>query len=169
VSNGGLLPPSATAQERALDLATARVGEVPVRVRDVWNPDTCPAHMLPWLAWAFSVDEWDATWTEAVKREVIRSAIQVQRKKGTVWAIKRAISSAGYGDSALVERVSDHWAKYSFTLTRPISNAQSAQVRRILEAVAPARCWIHQLNFTQANNLHNNVIRYDGAYNHGTA
>lgn len=164
-----LLPPNATPQERALDYATARVGAVKVPIRDAWNPDTCPAEMLTWLAWAFGVDEWSADWSDETKRDVIRNAVMVQRRKGSIWSIKRAISAAGYGDATLVEGTGGHWAKYNFTLPRPISNAQAAQVRRILDATAPARCWLYQLNFTAASNLYNNTIRYDGTYNHGTA
>ncbi|MGX5089128.1 phage tail protein I [Enterobacter sp. UPMP2052] len=33
-------------------------------VRKVKNPDTCPAHLLPWLACKFAVDSWEEAWTE---------------------------------------------------------------------------------------------------------
>ena len=91
-----LLPPSATDEERAIDLATARLGDVPVLVREAWNPETCPAELLPWLAWAFSVDEWQDTWTEAEKRGVIQNALYVHKKKGTLAALKRAVEPLGY-------------------------------------------------------------------------
>lgn len=96
MNNTTLLPPSATDQERALDLATARLADVPVPVRDAWNPETCPAELLPWLAWAFSVDEWQDSWTEAEKRGVIQSALYVHKKKGTLAALKRAVAPLGY-------------------------------------------------------------------------
>ena len=48
----GILPPNATALERALADAGARLSDVPVVVRELWNPDACPAAHLPWLAWA---------------------------------------------------------------------------------------------------------------------
>lgn len=183
-----LLPPNATAQELAIEAATARLGEVPAPLRDVWNPDTCPAHMLPWLAWAFGVDEWDASWSDEAKRNTIRNAVSIQRRKGSVWSIKRAIADAGYGDSQLIEGNSSHfyngvdkhngltthgdpteWARYRFVLSRPITNDQAAQVRRILDYVAPARCHLIEMIFTEAANLYNNAITYDGAYNHGVA
>lgn len=96
MNNTTLLPPSATDSERALDLATARLGDVPVLVREAWNPETCPAELLPWLAWAFSVDEWQDTWTEAEKRGVIQSALYVHKKKGTLAALRRAVEPLGY-------------------------------------------------------------------------
>lgn len=91
-----LLPPNATDQERALDLSTARLADVPVLVREAWNPDTCPAELLPWLAWAFSVDEWQNDWTEAEKRGVIRDALYVHKHKGTLGALKAAVAPLGY-------------------------------------------------------------------------
>jgi phage tail P2-like protein len=91
-----LLPPSATEQERAISLATARLGDVPTGARQAWNPDTCPVELLPWLAWAFSVDEWDPNWTEAEKRGVINNSFFVHRHKGTIGAIRRALEPLGY-------------------------------------------------------------------------
>lgn len=75
--------------------ATARVSDIPVLVRESWNPETCPAALLPWLAFAFSVDAWDSSWTEAQKRQVILDAVFVHRHKGTLGAVKRALSSLG--------------------------------------------------------------------------
>lgn len=186
--SNSLLPPNATAQERALEGAVSRLGSVPVSLRDVWNPDTCPAAMLPWLAWAFGVDEWDAGWSDDAKRATIRNAVMVQRRKGSVWSIKRVIADAGYGKSALIEGNSNHvysgadrhngfithgdptaWALYRFVLERPITNQQAAQVRRILDFVAPARCHLLELIFTEAANLYDGAIRHDGSYNYGVA
>lgn len=96
MNNTTLLPPSATDQERALDEATARLGDVPVRVRETWNPDTCPAALLPWLAWAFSVDEWNSAWTETQKREAIKASAYIHRHKGTAGAMRRAVDALGY-------------------------------------------------------------------------
>lgn len=97
-----LLPPNATSQERDVSLSTARASEVSIPIRQLINPDTCPPDILPWLAWAFSVDVWDSNWTEEVKRAVVSSAIETHRKKGTVGAVKGALAALGAG-SALVE------------------------------------------------------------------
>lgn len=91
-----LLPYNATEQEKAISISIERAGEVPVRVREVWNPYTCPADVLPWLAWAFSVDSWDANWTEQEKRDVIATSILVHKKKGTIGAVRRALRPLGY-------------------------------------------------------------------------
>ena len=90
-----LLPPNAGAEERALEQATARIGAVPVPLRSLWNPNTCPLDLLPWLAWALSVDSWSPDWSEAIKRNRIRAAIAIQRKKGTIGSIRTAVSVIG--------------------------------------------------------------------------
>ena len=50
-----LLPPNRTKLEQALERATARLGAVPVPIKDLWNPWRCPVALLPWLAWSLSV------------------------------------------------------------------------------------------------------------------
>ncbi|USZ80543.1 tail protein [Serratia phage MQ-4] len=90
-----LLPPNATPAERALSEAMGRVGDVPVIVKQVWNPDTCPADVLPWLAWAFSVDTWSPAWTEQQKRNSIKTAVASQRIKGTLGAVESQLEALG--------------------------------------------------------------------------
>ena len=88
-----LLPPNALPPERAMALATARVGDVPVPISTLHDPATCPAALLPWLAWAESVDEWDSGWTEAQKRSVIAAARAVHERKGTAGALSLAMQA----------------------------------------------------------------------------
>lgn len=97
-----LLPYNATDAERALADTTARISDVPVVVREVWNPDTCPSNVLPWLAWAFSVDDWDSNWTDDQKRNVIKQSVYSQRIKGTIGAVTRQLFALGY-DIQIVE------------------------------------------------------------------
>lgn len=91
-----LLPPNATPQERALSETAERVASVPVTVRELWSAQACPAAILPWLAWALSVDDWQPTWSEAEKRGAILQAVEIHRRKGTVGAVKRAFQALGY-------------------------------------------------------------------------
>lgn len=187
MSDVSLLPANATPQERAIELSASRLGDVPAPLRPVWNPNTCPESLLPWLAWAFSVDEWDGNWPIEVKRQTILDAVEVQARKGTPWAIKRVLSSAGYpaailqeGRGGIYNGSSLHngailhgnpsaWAEYRCVLERPITNIQAQQVRRILTYTAPARCLLYDFSYTEANNSYNGAITYDGTYNHGTA
>ncbi|HEX8552516.1 MAG TPA: phage tail protein I [Abditibacteriaceae bacterium] len=97
MSDRQLLPSNASAQEVALSGAVARVGDVPVPNRDLYNADKCPAPLLPWLAWALSLDEWNTQWTEAQKRQAIKDSIFVHRHKGTIGAVRRALGALGFG------------------------------------------------------------------------
>lgn len=92
-----LLPPNSTATERATECAVARMADLPVPLRSLWDPATCPAELLPWLAWAWSVDTWSDSWTIEQKRHVVASAYDVHRVKGTRHALQRALNSLGYG------------------------------------------------------------------------
>ncbi|MGE8409513.1 MAG: phage tail protein I [Pseudomonas sp.] len=89
-----LLPHNSTLLERAIEAATTESITAPLRV--LYNPDTCPAHLLHQLAWAWSVDRWDENWPEAIKRSVIRSAFYVHSRKGTIGALRRVVEPLGY-------------------------------------------------------------------------
>lgn len=98
-----LLPPSSTKFERALEAAATR-GEIGSnRISDIWNPTTCPVDLLPWLAWAVGVEDWNPNWSEANKRAVIAATPDIRRHRGTVWAVKEALKSAGYADAQIEE------------------------------------------------------------------
>ena len=93
--SNSLLPLNAQDQERAIELSIARHEAIPIITSHLWNPNTCPSSLLPWLAWALSVDEWDVTWSEATQRAVIQQSATVHRHKGTVGAVKKALHSLG--------------------------------------------------------------------------
>lgn len=86
-----LLPPQATPLERAVEKGMGALAEVPVPIRDVWNPATCPPALLPFLAWGVSIDFWDSAWTEADKRTAIAGAIEAQRRKGTPASLRQVL------------------------------------------------------------------------------
>lgn len=88
-----LLPLNATDQERALSAAVARVGDVATPLREIWNAEACPADLLAYLAFAFSVDEWDGTWTDEQKRGIVRTSVDVHRHKGTIGAVRNALGA----------------------------------------------------------------------------
>lgn len=90
------LPPNATHAERSLAEAAGHFNNVPVVVREVWNADTCPADLLPWLARAVSVDVWDPNWTAEQKRAAIKVSLAVHRKKGTIGAVVDALGALGF-------------------------------------------------------------------------
>ncbi len=89
-----LLPGNATEAERSVESVLARMSDVPAaRVLDVWSPQRAPAPVLPWLAWALSVDDWDEAWPEDRKRTVVARSIEVHRIKGTFGAVRLALDA----------------------------------------------------------------------------
>lgn len=87
-----LLPQNQT----ELEAAVATAGEFTVSpdvIATLWSAEHCPTELLPWLAWALSVDDWDSAWDEGTQRRVIASSIDIHRKKGTIGAVKKALSN----------------------------------------------------------------------------
>jgi phage tail P2-like protein len=94
-----LLPPNATAAEVALEMAaTSPISQVNLSAVDgIYNPQTCPLAILPWLAWALCVNPWDSTWTESQQRAAVAASIQVHRIRGTIGAMVTALAAIGFG------------------------------------------------------------------------
>jgi phage tail P2-like protein len=97
MSDRYLLPPNATPQEVAVAGTVARISDVPVPLRGLYRPASCPEVLLPWLAWSFSLDQWDTSWTEAQKRASIENSVFVHRHKGTIGAVRSALAALGIG------------------------------------------------------------------------
>ncbi|UNM21703.1 phage tail protein I [Pseudomonas sp. ArH3a] len=91
-----LLPGNSTQLERQAAQALAQIQRVPIPLRQLSNPDTCPLPVLPYLAWAFSVDRWDSNWSEATKRAACRSSRYIHAHKGTIGALRRVVEPLGY-------------------------------------------------------------------------
>jgi len=96
MSDDRLLPVGSSVLEVATAHAAAQIERVPVPLRTLWDPLTCPAELLPYLAWALSVDRWDFNWPEATKRKVIASSFFVHQHKGTRSAIHRVVEPLGF-------------------------------------------------------------------------
>ncbi len=69
-----LLPQNSTPLERALADAHPAQASQADAIRALWNPETCPSELLPWLAWTLSVDDWSADWSERQKRDTVKIA-----------------------------------------------------------------------------------------------
>mgnify|MGYP003365014822 CR=1 FL=1 len=89
-----LLPLNSTQLERAIEAAMDDVPVIPIRT--LYNAQTCPAHLLHQLAWAWSVDRWDNRWSEQVKRAAIESTFYIHSHKGTIGALRRVVEPLGY-------------------------------------------------------------------------
>lgn len=94
--NNDLLPPSASGFMRSTEQASTRLDAIPVDLRKLWNSDECPVALLPYLAWALSVDRWDKNWPEETKRKTIKASWEIHQKKGTIRALRNVVEPFGY-------------------------------------------------------------------------
>lgn len=86
-----LLPPSSSSLEKKVSETQHTLMDTAIPLRQLWNIDNCPAALLPYLAWSFSVDFWDEKWSDTVKRDMIRRAYYIHSHKGTIGAIRRVL------------------------------------------------------------------------------
>ncbi|MFW7604985.1 phage tail protein I [Klebsiella pneumoniae] len=91
-----LLPPSASAWMRSAEAATAKLSRITVAIRTLWTPTACPVDLLPYLAWALSVDRWDKDWPADRKVAAIQRSYWLHRRKGTRAAVRRVIEDMGF-------------------------------------------------------------------------
>ena len=144
-----LLPPSASATVRALETVLAeRTAGLEAPIAMLWDADNCPVELLPWLAWALSVEVWDHARPEETKRNVIRNAVRVHRLKGTRQSVELALTALGFRTD-LVEGWAEGGAAHTFRLDAYGDdviaaghelNAQLLEtVTRLIENVKPVR------------------------------
>ena len=145
-----LLPPNAAPLERAMELALAGRG-IEMPIRRLWSAAAgekgCPVALLPYLAWALGVEDWDSDWPEPIKRAAVARAAAIHREKGTLAGLKRLLETSG-ADYEYVERP----AGVPMTARLGIRNSNAVY----LPAIAPAiervkRASLHiQLELTAA-------------------
>ena len=184
-----LLPPSATRRERVMEQALCRMVAIDSPIASLWDADACPAHLLPWLAWALGVDGWEADLSLTGKRALIKETMGLKRIIGTEQSVQTALAAAGFPGIKIVEANQDadqyngfihynglaqhgyggHWAQYWLIMTAPIANHLVPVVQRIARRYAPARCQLVQLVYNSVAHSHNSAIVYDGSYNYGAA
>lgn len=182
-----LLPPNASALQRLLaDVGLPAIDPTPLR----WLADAnrCPAPLLPWLAWARAAEGFDAAGTEARQRELIRCAIPIHQRKGTVAAVRDIFRALGLGEVTIEQGRSgyrrdgtrtrtafnkrglraDTWAEYRVICYSRLTTSQAALARQMLANIAPARCKLFELDFSNAALVRNGLGCRNGSYTRGT-
>lgn len=90
-----ILPGNLPELERQVESLEQRITDLDIPIDTLWNPWECPAVVLPYLAWAVSVDVWEPDWPEETKRAAIAAAPNLHRIKGTPLAVKTALNTLG--------------------------------------------------------------------------
>lgn len=150
-----LLPPNATQLETQLEQTLARIEQVPLTaISTLQSPQNIPSAALPWLAWAFSVDNWDESWSDAQKRAVVASSYVVHCQKGTVGAITSALNALGLG-LVLTEwfNMNPPGAPYTFSVSMNVSQsditqAQLQQAQNVIASTKNLRSHLTGLTIT---------------------
>lgn len=166
MSDRYLLPSNASAQEVALAGAIARISDVQNPVADLYTASLCPAAMLPWLSWAFSVDEWNPEWTESQKRQAIANSVFVHRHKGTVAALRKALDALGY-DLTLTEwhQLEPKGDPYTFGLVLDVSEtgmADTDEFDRIVDVTNGAKNARSHMNFFNLRGTVSGSLNFGG-------
>ena len=91
-----LLPTETTALEQELSRLSERIPALVTEpIETIWDAWRCPASLLPWLAWAMSLDDWSDAWPDTVKRQAIADSPEFHRRKGTVQSVASAAALSG--------------------------------------------------------------------------
>lgn len=91
-----VLPSNATPYERLLASQVDRLLALDAdSIRRLWNPWTCDIGLLPYLAWALSVDIWEPSWDDDKKRAIVAAAFPDHKIKGTEALIRRYVGYVG--------------------------------------------------------------------------
>ena len=150
-----LLPPNHTALEKNIASAGEDAFDI-ASIKVIKNIDEVPMQFLSFLAYQKSVDYWDESWQDDLKRQVIKDAKEQHKIKGTAAAIRHALEPFGY-EVKLIE-----WFKASPELTpgtfnleldligKPLSQEVFNEVNRLVaDAKSAAR---HLGNLTITDN-----------------
>ncbi|EIL9388773.1 phage tail protein I [Salmonella enterica] len=159
-----LLPPGAFRGERAQEQASAeQINAIDCDMaRKVKNAETCPAHLLPWLAWEYAVDFWDVDWTEAQKRRVIKDAAYVHQHRGTAGAVKRSLGAVNF-PTTVVEWWEDEPRAEPYTFRIEVQSSQGVsdsvyhQIRQLTDRAKNLRSWLSKIDVLA-------IVGADGAF-----
>ena len=156
----------------ALNELIDRLGTLDITPLLVYLVDDVSASALPHLAEQFHVTAWEG-WSladsDTDRRELIKNAIALHRKKGTPWAIKQALTAMGYGGASLTERLATvyadgtvfadgaidgsgglRWALFRARVdlgeNKPFNIAEKSKVLAAIDEYKPARSHLYALD-----------------------
>lgn len=136
-----LQPSSRTELEK--NIGESQIYPVDHPVSKLWNADTCPSHLLPWLAWALSVDYWDEAWPDSQKRAMVKAAWRAHKYKGTCGAIDDVLAPFGLKTSfiewwqTVPQGLPGTFNLDLFNDDRMLNAEEIKEVQRLINAVKP--------------------------------
>ena len=174
-----VLPYTAALLEKALvDTYVVRQADVleledEIPIRHLYDPDTCPTALLPYLACFISVDAPSVDFSETQLRQLIRDSYVLHTRKGTIQALKDVIASLGYRLNRIEEGVAStpavpamDWARYRLVMDTALTIESGRALQKLIVGAAPVSRELVEITYDQANS-YNGVIRYDGIHAYG--
>lgn len=164
-----LLPHNASRLERDVADALGDLGDIPTPLRTLWDSQSIPAELLPYLAWALSVEEeWEYADTEQERRDLVASSVALHRHKGTPYAVRQGLESAGFAKAKIREgeatlrhdgsfqrngledyNAGRRWALFSVTLdlgnTKGFSGDSAGRARKAISTWKNARSHLQRI------------------------
>jgi len=133
-----LLPVTTSDLERKLESLGERYDLGTIH-RVLWNPKLCPEELLIYLAWALSVDEWNDSWPESVKRKVCENSLDIHRMKGTTKSMQDSIDALGHNAEIKYRYDDPSIPKGKFKIRIkandvPITDSLYQEMRRVVNA-----------------------------------
>ena len=151
-----LLPASISGDANVIAAASAIDGElqkvtalIPETVL-IARIDVLPEKVLDLLAWQWHVDFYDPVgFSIEKKRAVIKNSSAWHRKKGTPWAVKHSLLSAGLERVDITERIPGaHWAQFDVqidVLEQPLPSNAISSAFDLIHAYKAARSHLRNL------------------------
>lgn len=165
-----------------------RWGDIDLSPLVIYLIDAVHESALPHLVEQFHVDGIEGgnlAENATNRRSLVKGAIALHRIKGTPAALKQAIAAAGFGEVQIIElqggrrydgntlynntATYGEWALYHVVMSRPITNDQAALLKALCAEMAPARCKLKSIIYTEVAIRYNGQVHYDGSYNHGAS
>ncbi|WP_285214844.1 phage tail protein I [Klebsiella quasipneumoniae] len=148
--SNSLLPPSSGNWLRHTEAGTARLSAITVALRTLWTPTDCPVDLLPYLAWALSVDRWDKNWPAERKIAAIQKSYWLHRRKGTRAAVRRVVEDMGFS-ATFAEWFEAGDAPGTFRLEVDINEVgltpkTLSELNRLIDDAKPVSRHISQMN-----------------------
>ena len=149
-NNQSLLPPNASILIKDLEAVLGEALDLETLNRFVNNPSIAPQNILPWLAWAVSADDWSDSWSEEVRRNVIKASIEVHQRKGTIGALKKALQAFNYTNIKVEEWFDYGAAPYFFRVFFDITDPGFdvgilPEIQKVVENTKNARSHLESL------------------------
>lgn len=111
------------------------------------DPKTAPPEFLPWLESWFSIP-FDSTWTDEQKRDVVREAAMLYSRRGTRWALTRALEIYT-GVKPEIDDQDPTLDDFTFSVNIPLKEAvvKRELVENLINSYKPSHT-VYKLSFT---------------------